>query len=319
MNLKFVIGLGPLTDYSSVKELDYFLRVYQKKIAICYIAAPFKPSLKDGKSTYVHYSEQAAQELQTELNLLRKYQIPIQLCVNNTQPYILTKSVLKSAQFFKEHFLVPDSMVITDKFIPAFLQKFPEIPLTYSYNNNLEKANLNNLKACDTVVIGDKRLRAIVFMQNLKQRYSLKIELLVNCGCHIKCNKHCHFFNQCYRRQNQLISQKGLEWCLAQQSLFPTELNLYPDGLIDLIKLSTRNKMSLTQIASLIEIYDRRPEIQKIKDLNLELGHNWGYFIGIKPLTDLAEHAQQINLEEILRIKSQIWSNILQRPVYLKG
>lgn len=318
-NIKFAIGFGPLSDYQSTEELDYFLRKYYNKIAFCYLSSPYNFLLKETKSAYFSSKKENIESFSEEISLIKKYGIPIQLCINYTRPYIMKSLVKKSTKFFMDTFTFPESIVITDKFIPMISSEYPNIPLTYSYNNLFSERDNNNLQKCDTVVLGDKYLRSVNLMKYLKENNNLQIELLVNCGCHLKCDKKCSIPGHCKNMQKSIVNSMGLEWCLAQQSLFPSELNLYPEGLIDLIKLSTRNKMPLSQIASLIEIYDKRCSIHNLQSLGLGEGRNWGYFIGIKYLTDEALKIGCIDMENILRIKSEIWSGILNKPVLLNG
>ena len=188
----YILGLSPLNKYSSLDDFEKFCRDYSNLIYMWYTTAPYWfPWISKEKGAYTHESKDTHKAFASELEIIKKYHQKIQLTVNNPNPlYKLGIATYTTKRFIKEYAPI-DSIVALDEFIPSLKKHFPEISLTYSVQNNIPVTKLKNLDKCDTIVLGMQHIRAIGFMKRLKKEYGVKIELLLNNGGHVLCDKDC--------------------------------------------------------------------------------------------------------------------------------
>lgn len=308
---KFAIGLNTLENYKSIDEFDSFCKEYRDSIAFFYTQPIDVFSSIPGKTGYKINVSKSYEQLGTLVEVIRRYGLGIQLCYNNPYKLMPSKHYVNSLFAFQQKFGNVCSLVVSDSMAGLFGKYVPEMPLTYSYTNCIDRIRLKNLSHCNMIVLADKHIRSISYFNRLKDFYGVGIELLLNCGCHILCNKRC-IPCICYKNQSRLIKERGLEWCLAQQTLLPSELDLYPNGNVDLFKLSTRIKnFSLEKVAYLIDAYSKH---LSYKDLHISFDKegDWSFFSGIKYLNDEVDaNISNIDLDKVIDIKSHIWSNIL--------
>lgn len=144
-------------------------------------------------------------------------------------------------------------------------------------------------------------------MEKIKDKYNVKIELLLNNGCHFLCNKEC---DKCQFFQKKRLTQISFEQALAEQSLLPSELKLYPKELIDLYKISSRPSYS-NYLDSVLQYYTSNISINELqKKIDLKKSQNWKLFCRLNPLF-YENTKQDINIEKVIDYKYQIWKNIL--------
>lgn len=294
-----------LEDY---QLLDKLLKDYGNYIDTWYISPPFgdvyasRPYLATDISNY--------KELQKQITIIKNYHKNIQLAINAINLVLNHYNInLIENDFltFCELFGTPDSIVCLDQFIPIL--KSYNIPITYSYNNNYCVTKFKNLNDCDTIVLGNKDIRNLKFMAALKQKYGVKIELLVNNGCHFLCNRNCT--QDCQKLQLKRLEVQDLITCLAEQSLLPEELNFYPNHLIDYYKISSRPS-DYDYLNKTLSCYTQRLSLEEIcKIIDLRYIDNWKYFMRLIPLSSLFSSEEKINLDLVMYKKEEIWNKIL--------
>lgn len=281
---KFIVGLSQEMPGDTFRDFEDICATYGQYIKYWYVSPPFG---KIYQSRSVDYD---LKNLLEKIKILRKYDQKIQLALNTE----VSPEELKAGFYsFKKFFGEVDSIVTLAQYIP--LLKDENIPITYSFNNL--KFDINLMKDCEAAVVGRRYLRDLKTIKKLKQE-GIKIELLVNNGCHYYCNRECTL--DCVRLQKKRIQEKGLMYCLAEQSLLPEELNFYPEELIDYIKISSRPSW-LEYLRICLEDYINKSSSQNLLNIN-----NWHYYCRLRPLLDSFK-AEEINLREIMSIKKELW------------
>lgn len=310
---QFLIGLSPLENYSSLDDFEKLCRNNSNLIRTWYTTAPYWfPMINKEKGAYIHENEEIHNSFQAELEIIKKYHQKIQLTINSKNPLYRLLAVPTTKRFIKEYSNI-DSIVALDEFIPSLKKHFPEIPLTYSVQNNIPVTKLRNLDKCDTIVLGMQHIRSVGFMERLKRDYGVKIELLLNNGGHILCDKDCSKKKgHCDMLQQKLVDRYGLDWCIAQQTLIPSELDLFPRGLVDYYKINSRPS-TLDYIQFQLDFYSKKLPLYRYP-YDFTKGETWETFCGNHPMEKrLKGHI--VDVDYVLDVKSKIWSNILGRKV----
>lgn len=307
INKKFIIGLPMMDIFGNFNELQYICDFYKDDIHTWYISPPFDDIYKSRKYILSTLTIQNINEIQKQINIIKQYS-NLQLALNgfqlnNVDPQIVINDYQKWLLLFQQ----PDSIVILDNLIPYFINL--NIPLTYSYNNNYSQTKLKNLSMCDTIVLGGKDLRNLSFIYKLKEKYNnIKIELLLNNGCHILCQKKC---NICSILQQKRLTQTNKYYALAEQSLLPSELKLYPPNIIDLYKISSR-PITFNNLNNTLKFYKQKISINDLcKQIDLTNIYNWYYFCRLSPILEAFDKNEVIDINQVIEYKYQIWTNIL--------
>ena len=296
-----------MDSFGTWQQLEQICNNYQKYINTWYISPPFNYSYASRKGVLAIPTSKNINEIQSQLTIIKQYNQLIQLALNSLPLKKMDSSIiLNDFQMWNILFHQPDSIVLLDELIPSFLNF--NIPLTYSYNNNYSQTKLKNLKFCNTIVLGNRNLRNINFMYKIKEKYNIKIELLLNNGCHFLCQNNCSI---CIPLQNKRLTQINKYQALAEQSLLPSELKLFPNNLIDLYKISSR-PCSFLHLDNVLHCYINQPNFQELNmALNLTHINNWNLFCRLQPILDQFKNDEEINIDQVLEYKYQIWKNIL--------
>ena len=310
---KFAIGLSPLEYYDNdLEAFKNFCKKNDYRIEHWYCGLPWTWWTK--KIKYSSYREQK-KNFKKQLQIIAAENQKFQLCVNidlksKFLTLLFSLSVLWYKWFYTRYKSV-DSIVCRDEYIPYLRRIFPGVPLTYSTQNDFKETKFKNLKYCTTIVIGRKYLKSLYFIEKMKKEYGLKIELLLNCACNFACSYNC-FDGSCESSQNTLIAKKGINWCVAWQSLIPSELALYPEGLIDFYKLSTRPS-SLSWMESEMDLYSSEKTLSELS-FRYDRPQFWRLICCTNSICNaVTQEVPDIN--EVLNKKSQIWSWLLKRQV----
>ena len=109
-----------------------------------------------------------------------------------------------------------------------------------------------------------------------------------------------------------LIDSKGIDWCVATQSLIPSELNLYPNGLIDIYKLSTRPS-TLEWMQAELDLYSGKKFLSDL-DFSYFKPNFYKLICCTQAISDLLDDNIP-NIDKVLEIKSEEWSNILKKDI----
>ena len=303
---KFIVGIPILKFFGILEDLNIICKEYNQYIDTWYISPPFGKDYASRLNVLIEPTKQNLLEIEQQIKIIKNNNQKIQLALNGLGLKKLSKEqILLDYNKWIHLFGEPDSIVLLDELVPYFQNL--SIPLTYSYNNYYSKTKLNNLKYCDTIVLGNKDIRNIRFMQNLKQKYNINIELLLNNGCHFLCSHECGKI--CKIQQEQRIFEIGKYQALAEQSLLPEELKQYPDNLINYYKISSRPITAKFLYLTLF-FYINMLSTQEINQyIDLTEPDNWRIF---SRLDELLKNFKQekIDINKILSIKDQIWKNI---------
>lgn len=302
---EIVIGL-PSPEFLSLEELDSICQTYGEKINYWYISPPFGMEYASRKSVLYDFSIENIILLKEQFKILKKYNQRIELALNGRSLLRKDFEEIKEAfDVFCKIFGKPDSLVLLKEFIPYFSQF--NIPITYSYNNITIDEDV--LHYCDTIVLGNRLMRDVELMKKLKNDYGLKIELLVNNGCHFLCNRSCG--HDCETLQQKAIEEKGKYQCLAEQSFLPHELKLI-DNYIDFIKISSR-PATYKDIVTNIDLYSSRASFEELQEiLPMDDIHSWRHF---SKLTNIIVpfRKEKVDYKQILKLKDAIWKGILEK------
>lgn len=310
--MKFAIGLNPL-EYCN-NSLDYFTEFVKKnnyRIQHWYTSPPMTWCLKN---VTVQNKRAAKKNFKKQLQIIKENGQQIQLAINQDFRIPIVKQLF--ALFLLVYFILfyskIDSVVTLDCYIPIFRFFFPKLFITYSTQNDFKYAREKCLKQCDAIVIGNKWIRSLSFMKKMKEKYGLKIELLLNCACHSLCDARCAKGINCNSLQDVLIEKEGLNWCVAQQSIIPSELKYYPEGLVDFYKLSTR-PAELSWIHEEMDLYEKEEHLPEIFSYCTPRDF-WGRVCGTRALNRY--FTQQMPSElRVVKIKNSLWSRLLKKDI----
>lgn len=310
---KFAIGLSPLNYYDNdLNAFDEFCKKNDYRIAHWYSALPCTWKSKGIKFKSLREQKR---NLKKQLAIISKNNQKLQLAINVDIPDLLVRSFYYMEvilyKLFYEKYKKVDSIVCRAEYIPFLRKLFPYATFTYSIQNDFAKTKLKNLEYCDTIVIGRRYIKNLNFMRRVKEKYGVKIELLLNCACNFACTYHC-FDGSCESSQEDQVRKNGLEACVAWQSLFPSEINLYPEELVDLYKLSTRPS-SLGWMEFEMDLYSSEKSLSEL-DFNYNKPSFWKHVCCTTSISNILDK-QVPNLDKVLKIKSDIWSRLLYKNV----
>ena len=310
---KFAIGLSPLNYYDNdLEAFDAFCKRNDYRIAHWYSALPctWKSKGIDFKSL-----REQKKNLKKQLDIIADNNQKLQLAINVDIPNRFVRffyyiEMILYKLFYEKHKKV-DSIVCRAEYIPFLKKLFPYATFTYSIQNDFAKTKLKNLEYCDTIVIGRRYVKNLKFMEMVKKKYHVKIELLLNCACNFACNYHC-FDGSCESSQQKMVDINGIDHCVAWQSLIPSELDLYPKGLVDLYKLSTRPS-SLGWMETEMDLYSSDKSLSEL-DFNYHVPKFWRHICCTTSISD-AVTKNIPDVEKVLEIKSNIWTKLLGHDV----
>lgn len=310
---KFAIGLSPLNYYNNdINAFDKFCKENDYRIEHWYSALPCTWKSKGIKFKSLREQKR---NLKKQLTIIKNNNQKLQLAINVDIPSSFLRLVFYIQiiiyKLFYEPYKKVDSIVTRDEYIPFLRKLFPDATLTYSIQNDFAKTKLKNLKYCDTIVIGRRYIKNLNFMRKIKEEYHIKIELLLNCACNFACTYRC-FDGSCESSQKQQIDANGIDKCVAWQSLVPSELKLYPEGLIDLYKLSTRPS-SLEWMNLEMDLYSSEKSLSEL-NFNFYKPDFWKLVCCTNSISQEVEKRIP-NVDTVLKLKSQIWSKLLHKKV----
>lgn len=274
----------------------------------------FAPAINDAR--FHQHSEIIKQMLNSEdmsrrtaeiANMAKVWDIKINLVINTTLD--VDRSVVRTALgWCKVWNIVPDKITVVDPLaIEVFILSPIGCEIVSSFNNNLEykdgKFNVEDIGFYDEVVIGGRNIRNKKIIEELHYA-DCKVELLLNNGCSHNC-LYCSTRKSefCEDIVDKNIEKNGLLYQMAEQSIYPSEIEKYYNKLgIDLYKLSTRQFSSVWDFIKTIKMYVEGID-PKTKD----------DFIYTCTLTGIVNHVIKHEFtdedwDEILRIKDKIWS-----------
>ena len=310
---KFAIGLSPLNYYNNdINAFDKFCKENDYRIEHWYSALPCTWKSKGIKFKSLREQKR---NLKKQLTIIKNNNQKLQLAINVDIPSPFLRLIFYIQiiiyKLFYEPYKKVDSIVTRDEYILFLRKLFPDATLTYSIQNDFAKTKLKNLKYCDTIVIGRRYIKNLNFMRRIKEEYHIKIELLLNCACNFACTYHC-FDGSCESSQKQQIDANGIDKCVAWQSLVPSELKLYPEGLIDLYKLSTRPS-SLEWMNLEMDLYSSEKSLSEL-NFNFYKPDFWKLVCCTNSISQEVEKRIP-NVDTVLKLKSQIWSKLLHKKV----
>ena len=292
--IKYLVGLPPLYNGNTLEKLDNLCKKYKDIIEYWYVSPPFNPNFASRGHVYCSGTDKEINELKDEINVIKQNNLKIQLALNTTN--IDPKMAVDAYLRFEDLYGKVDSVVTMDDLIDYILPYNNN--LCYSYNNNVIK---DNVSKCNTIVLGNRNIRNIKLMYDLKNKYNIKIELLLNNGCHFYCNQKCT--KDCERLYNKRKEDVGFIRSISESSLFPYELKLYPNGLIDLYKISCRN--------STFEYIDTVLYNYMDMSMNMNLIDDFYYYNRLVYLVKDVKNFKPF-ISDVLNEKRKIWEEVLK-------
>lgn len=194
-----------------------------------------------------------------------------------------------------------DSIVTFNKYASIIKENFPKINLCITIhegitsNNEVDRLN----KEIKSVVIGNSEVRNIPLLSYIKNK-GFDTKLLLNTGC--SCRDFCKG-NSCKKDFNKNLNKYNYNLLYAIQSIMPFELQNYiaKRDIVDVFKIANRD-CDYQWLDKCLNSY--------INNINYEIaecGNNifnlWGRFTWL----NTNEAISQYNLNEIIRIKDQLW------------
>lgn len=308
LNKKFSFGLtfdlissGGYSD----KQLESFLKSFSPYIDNAYFSPPFPDKVYHSRSKIGEYFERdvAAKEFRDRLDLLEEYDVKFKLCLNAGLPSYLSGANEAVSRYIEMVEKAPDRIVCMARYGESLNKAFPNIPLTYSYNNAVTKES--DIEAIpsyyENVVLGNAVLRDLDFMQKI-QTAGFKVEHLVNNGCIWGCSFCRGWTNpaSCSSIFPKYIEKMPIEYIYAASSILPSELHgrIVPSPQIDSYKISSRPS-SIDYLFRVFESYIGGVDnLNSPKDLAL-----WAR------LAQFKGHYAQIykNFDKVKEYKEQLW------------
>lgn len=313
---KFILGFPTYLSYISLEELDNFCNKYQNNIEAWYAHPPFGGSLFNGRSELnCDYTDNNILLLKKQLEIISKYNLKSQVAFNNSGWLDNPISQLRRGMYrYQKLFGKVEYLITFDKFAKELKTAHPALKLVRTYNDsNIIDPKAEIFEYCDLVVLGEKHLRNIVLMQELKRYHPhLQIELLLN-ACHPFCNKDCG--DVCDNLFVKYIQKFEYEGFCANSILLPGEINLL-NPYIDFYKISVTDISTLNNYFNIyctfttISMEDQKEWL--LSGINEALG---------SPLRrqqlDLADYLSldDLDFDKIIKLKNNYWTEQLGRPV----
>lgn len=310
---KFALGLSPISYYENdLNAFKEFCHRNGSRIEQWYCSPPWTWWTKRIKlKGYLKERRYFKKQLQ----VIKEENQKFQLCANiDMKSKLLTFLYCLTFIWYKivfERYKKVDSLVCRAEYIPFLRRLFPKASITYSIQNDFAKTRLKNIEYCDTIVIGRRYIKNIPFMKEMKEKYNLRIELLLNCSCNFICSYDC-FDGSCQTSQEKVIKNKGIDWCVAWQSLIPSELKVYPEGLVDFYKISSRPS-KLRWMESEMDLYSSEKSLSELP-FRYDRAGFWQLVCCTSSISDAVKNNIP-DVNNVLKIKSRLWSEILKKDI----
>ncbi len=196
-----------------------------------------------------------------------------------------------------------DSITTFPRFAHIAQLLLPSASLSLTYNYGYSSARLlePNIKLFDTIVIGNKLLRDMAEIRNLK-KIGYKVKLLLNNGCTHGCN-YCKDSSCAEMFTRALQAHYGNYNALyARQSLMPYELHLYylHSELVDCFKISSRSS-ELSYLEKCLKSYI-------FNDNTIRGSSDYYLWCRLSHLNNSAVY-RHYDLKEIMRLKKVLYIN----------
>lgn len=173
----------------------------------------------------------------------------------------------------------PDRIITYNSYVDTCYEVFPESNFSLSYNQMILNSNLLNSinKKFDSLVVGNKQIRNIPFMNKIKET-GLKIIVATCLGCVPTCHG-CFYDEKCAEHFNKFIENDSIslnkKFTISSVDYYDIR-KLNELGLIDMIKISNRPE-TLTTTTNMMNIYSgsdvhNLSELEYLKCINT-LGH----------------------------------------------
>lgn len=261
-----------------------------------------------------HTRKQVTSELELEgseeylwefLNYIKQNDIKLELALNTFR--LNEKDIINAIDYTLNHIHI-DSIVTQDKYADLIRSKYPNVPLTYSYNNNIrtlqELEDIRSLLYTD-VVLGSSSIRDFEMFRYLKNK-GFRTRYLINNGCSFNC-LWCSCSQFCLNIFEMNLRKYSVDELYALQSIFPWELHSHTknEWSIDIIKISSRTST-----------YDilRRCLYSYINNINKEyILENVRYYYLWGRLGHFSKYHHIFNYEKIDSIKKRIWQSETKR------
>lgn len=304
---KLAIGLSLSLEPYEYNEL---FRKYGKYIKEIY----FAPVIND--EVFILHSDIGEQFKEEEkmsdrtkqiLDLAKEYGIETNMVLNVRLD--ADESIVRRAlNWCKQWGVTINKMTVTDNVVvTAFVLSPLGCDLVSSFNNNLEFKDgkiIDDIRIdfYDEVVLGGRNLRNIDLIKFLKES-DIRVEILINNGCSINC-LYCSTMKSefCEDIVDKNIEKNGLLYCMAVQSIYPSEIGIQYNKLgVDTYKISSRQFGSYIDFKQTLDLYinDRDPVNAEEFLLTCTLDRMRYHVTKHKFTSD--------DWKEIRKIKSELW------------
>ena len=303
---KFAIGVSLSLEPYEYNEL---FKKYGKYIKEIY----FAPVINDEQ--YTLHSEIAEQFKDTKFmsdrtkqicDLAKEHGIMLNIVINSSSssnPSV----VIRARDWWRKWGIIPHKITVTDNLaVAAFVYSPLSCETVSSFNNNLEfkdgEFSVDCIEFYDEVVLGGRNLRNREMIKEL-HKANCNVEILLNNGCSFNClycsTKKSEF---CEDIVDENIKKNGLLFHMAQQSVYPSEIERYYNHLnISTYKISSRQFTSYIDFKRTLDIYINGNDPTNKDEFMLTCTlDRMCYHVNVHTFTDS-------DWKEIQQIKSKLW------------
>ena len=298
--LKKKVSIG-LSLELSLEEYEKIFDNYGEYLHSLYFSPPL-----DGK---YHSRTKITTQLQNPRNKKKLFDI-LELAKENdilldcvlNRPTIRLCDVEQAIPFIET--MKVDQITCLQEHVDLIDKYFPDKDLIFSYNNDLNPRDINNIsKKFGTVVVAKSFLRTPELLRKIATN-GFKLKPLVNNGCSYNC-QGCKTGNiECQNTFDKNLEKYGLNYLYALQSFYPFELeellNIIEEEKIPLesIKISNRTD-GYSYLNKCLDSYINGTNPQKYIDEHPQNYRLWSR------LGALNDHLFELDSEEIIKIKEK--------------
>lgn len=311
-NKKIAIGLSLSLEEYEYNQLFKWFGDYIKEIYFAPAINKEEFHIHDDIIEQMKHEEEMSVKTALILELAKTFNIRSNIVLNSVldvNPVI----VAEAREWCSKYGIEPNKATVIASLEPYVRKEFGnDIEIAYSYNNNIENSEfLDNMKEgeFDTIVIGNRSRRDIELMKKIKES-GRQVELVVDNGCSPNCLWCSTRMSECCETIVEgNIRRYGLEYCIAEQSIFPFEVSEYYDKfqLVDLYKFSTRQYSDIWSFKHLLELFINGKEVNNMESAILTCS-----LVPMINHIELATNSKKLNVEsyeEIKEIKKNIWNS----------
>lgn len=291
---KFSVGL---TLDASIKELDAFFSRYGPYIESVYYSVPLGKRYYSRDGLADEFDRRNPDlHLASFFGVVKSHGIQAELAVNTVG--LSYEDLLCLKTYSIENNVYPDMVVCLPEYSDFFKRNLPDVKLRLSFNAPCSMDIPSNF---DSVVVGKNYLRSETMRNDLVDS-GIELVLLLNAGCSFSCRHGCGDAEYCKSILDVNLKRLNVNELYAHQSFFPIELT----HLLDVDPYAGRYKYKISNRTLGLEFTEYVLSAYLTgRDIAADVSMSQDYFGPFCLMRQLLLHRQELDYEEVIRIKRQ--------------